>query len=115
MMKAILFRFVALLFSLVFVALLGEIALRLFERHDGIIRRFDHDLGWVPLENVSQQGVHQNQFGLRGPDDRSEEHTSELQSRRDLVCRLLLEKKKKAREWSGGARYGGRQTDGRYW
>src|SRR6266576_4277199 len=28
---------------------------------------------------------------------RSEEHTSELQSRRDLVCRLLLEKKKKLR------------------
>src|SRR5204862_7663258 len=26
---------------------------------------------------------------------RSEEHTSELQSRRELVCRLLLEKKKK--------------------
>src|SRR5690349_23688496 len=29
------------------------------------------------------------------PAPRSEEHTSELQSRRDLVCRLLLEKKKK--------------------
>src|SRR6266496_6756546 len=29
---------------------------------------------------------------------RSEEHTSELQSRRDLVCRLLLEKKKKKHE-----------------
>src|SRR5438874_3511367 len=29
------------------------------------------------------------------PRRRSEEHTSELQSRRDLVCRLLLEKKKK--------------------
>src|SRR6266496_6163237 len=29
------------------------------------------------------------------PPTRSEEHTSELQSRRDLVCRLLLEKKKK--------------------
>src|SRR5204863_9077954 len=28
------------------------------------------------------------------PTKRSEEHTSELQSRRDLVCRLLLEKKK---------------------
>src|SRR5437667_2217197 len=27
---------------------------------------------------------------------RSEEHTSELQSHHDLVCRLLLEKKKKA-------------------
>src|SRR5690349_22275610 len=32
--------------------------------------------------------------GFRWP-PRSEEHTSELQSRRDLVCRLLLEKKKK--------------------
>src|SRR5215204_5470680 len=35
---------------------------------------------------------------LRGggrPLDRSEEHTSELQSHSDLVCRLLLEKKKK--------------------
>src|SRR5699024_12819417 len=30
----------------------------------------------------------------RLPDTRSEEHTSELQSRFDLVCRLLLEKKK---------------------
>src|SRR5438034_11787492 len=29
-----------------------------------------------------------------GVDDRSEEHTSELQSHSDLVCRLLLEKKK---------------------
>src|SRR2546421_9383802 len=29
---------------------------------------------------------------------RSEEHTSELQSRSDLVCRLLLEKKKKNRQ-----------------
>src|SRR2546428_5118445 len=28
--------------------------------------------------------------------DRSEEHTSELQSRSDLVCRLLLEKKKQS-------------------
>src|SRR5699024_12455635 len=31
---------------------------------------------------------------VRGRADRSEEHTSELQSRFDLVCRLLLEKKK---------------------
>src|SRR5690349_24184460 len=33
----------------------------------------------------------------RRPKRRSEEHTSELQSRRDLVCRLLLEKKKKSK------------------
>src|SRR6267378_3757723 len=34
-------------------------------------------------------------FPAPGSNGRSEEHTSELQSRRDLVCRLLLEKKKK--------------------
>src|SRR5438874_2784089 len=48
---------------------------------------------------VSEAWCHQRgyvclieEFGGR---PRSEEHTSELQSRRDLVCRLLLEKKKK--------------------
>src|SRR5687768_18202694 len=34
------------------------------------------------------------QLGEQGERDRSEEHTSELQSRLHLVCRLLLEKKK---------------------
>src|SRR5690349_22436254 len=40
--------------------------------------------------------------------DRSEEHTSELQSRRDLVCRLLLEKKKN--DLRGSACCNGRWT-----
>src|SRR5437773_9541152 len=43
----------------------------------------------VPLE-VSLQAGH-----FRHDTIRSEEHTSELQSHHDLVCRLLLEKKKK--------------------
>src|SRR3712207_8282583 len=34
-------------------------------------------------------------IGVSEPGPRSEEHTSELQSRQYLVCRLLLEKKKK--------------------
>src|SRR5690349_23435530 len=38
--------------------------------------------------------------------NRSEEHTSELQSRRDLVCRLLLEKKKKKRTTRSRLLYG---------
>src|SRR5438874_7464068 len=38
--------------------------------------------------------VHAGAAGLDEQRGRSEEHTSELQSRRDLVCRLLLEKKK---------------------
>src|SRR5690349_22142441 len=41
---------------------------------------------------------HPNNPILTAHDWRSEEHTSELQSRRDLVCRLLLEKKKKKKK-----------------
>src|SRR5438874_5062287 len=50
---------------------------------------------------IDPGGVRHRRAGTlpRGDDSarshRSEEHTSELQSRRDLVCRLLLEKKKK--------------------
>src|SRR5699024_12207502 len=47
----------------------------------------------VQAEGLPRPGV----LGVdrhRGGDVRSEEHTSELQSRFDLVCRLLLEKKK---------------------
>src|SRR5438067_6393090 len=40
-------------------------------------------------------GCHRGPRGRR----RSEEHTSELQSRFDLVCRLLLEKKKKKKNY----------------
>src|SRR5688572_32686270 len=43
-------------------------------------------------------GAHRTQAGRkhrRDRRDRSEEHTSELQSQSNLVCRLLLEKKKK--------------------
>src|SRR6266513_5028595 len=43
-----------------------------------------HTWAWVPRDH----------FGRTA---RSEEHTSELQSRFDLVCRLLLEKKKKTK------------------
>src|SRR5690349_23905773 len=57
-------------------------------------------LGRRPLELGDRAG---HVRGVRRPvqrrpaavHDRSEEHTSELQSRRDLVCRLLLEKKNK--------------------
>src|SRR5690349_22653785 len=41
-----------------------------------------------PIPQPDQAGLIVDELG------RSEEHTSELQSRRDLVCRLLLEKKK---------------------
>src|SRR2546428_958964 len=40
--------------------------------------------------------------GSSSPLTRSEEHTSELQSRSDLVCRLLLEKKKQKRRDPAG-------------
>src|ERR1700738_3794234 len=81
-MKAIMFRFASVLISFVIVALLGEIALRLFAPRLGVavnekyrFCRFDHELGWAPLKNITyvekenRYSVHQNQFGLRAPDD----------------------------------------------
>src|SRR3712207_8634252 len=46
-------------------------------------------VGWIVKNRVS--AVIRKSFMTRSP--RSEEHTSELQSRQYLVCRLLLEKK----------------------
>src|SRR5690606_40420673 len=47
----------------------------------------------------SRESVFEIQAMYRQGQTRSEEHTSELQSRENLVCRLLLEKKKK-HNWS---------------
>src|SRR5690349_22931349 len=55
--------------------------------------REDHT---VARERVLARVVASAMTWESGP--RSEEHTSELQSRRDLVCRLLLEKKKKKKQ-----------------
>src|SRR2546422_2594861 len=44
--------------------------------------------------DFSDQALRQARAGNTRPPRRSEEHTSELQSRLHLVCRLLLEKKK---------------------
>src|SRR5690554_7557230 len=46
----------------------------------------------ITVVDVAAEGLY------RGTYARSEEHTSELQSRPHLVCRLLLEKKKKKRQ-----------------
>src|SRR5436190_18672490 len=45
--------------------------------------------------NVDRVGAQNDEAATRSTFARSEEHTSELQSHSDLVCRLLLEKKKK--------------------
>src|SRR6266536_5226293 len=45
-------------------------------------------------DGADRGGGGQRQQAHHGTHPRSEEHTSELQSRVDLVCRLLLEKKK---------------------
>src|SRR5690349_23394915 len=48
----------------------------------------------LPVSNSCIIPSLSNRVLSRRSSNRSEEHTSELQSRRDLVCRLLLEKKK---------------------
>src|SRR2546422_1396818 len=62
----------------------------LFRSHDFPLSRAHYTP--TIAQNTARKGsfVHRN-----GPNMRSEEHTSELQSRLHLVCRLLLEKKKK--------------------
>src|SRR3712207_8436563 len=54
-------------------------------RHEGL-NPFATIRGWQPMKILLAEDDN---------DMRSEEHTSELQSRQYLVCRLLLEKKKK--------------------
>src|SRR5690349_25063452 len=61
-------------------------------RRAGAARRPGNALG------RSRAGAPQPAAARTAAARRSEEHTSELQSRRDLVCRLLLEKKKKNTE-----------------
>src|SRR5699024_11555993 len=64
------------------------------DRDEGPHRRRHPPLPGGPLQHLAAD--HPGGLGLPGrPRNRSEEHTSELQSRFDLVCRLLLEKKKK--------------------
>src|SRR2546430_3377778 len=51
-----------------------------------------------PRERPAEKQQAADQQHARFADPRSEEHTSELQSQSNLVCRLLLEKKKKRRQ-----------------
>src|SRR5258707_10046121 len=69
-----------------------------------LLLRLSRDRWLVLSEETHELLAGQLQGALRAPDrvgsvakarGRSEEHTSELQSRQYLVCRLLLEKKKK--------------------
>ena len=67
-------------------------ALPIFEEY-----KLDRDV-LLPAFNIPgefKDPEDENDGGKRGENARSEEHTSELQSPMYLVCRLLLEKKKK--------------------
>src|SRR5690606_40306463 len=55
------------------------------------ISESDFSFTWMDID-IDQVRI---QFEEQGKCRRSEEHTSELQSRENLVCRLLLEKKNK--------------------
>src|SRR5687768_17662124 len=66
-------------------------AAALLDRDEGVVGQDRHPEGDAALGHLAPDPPQPDQAqGLR-----SEEHTSELQSRLHLVCRLLLEKKKK--------------------
>src|SRR5437773_7507642 len=54
---------------------------------------FRSELGGLRLQLALGQVLETRFVRVDRVDDRSEEHTSELQSHHDIVCRLLLEKK----------------------
>src|SRR2546430_5462068 len=62
-------------------------------RHEDVIRIAYLRCG-PPIRHIKERKCHKATKNEGSP-DRSEEHTSELQSQSNLVCRLLLEKKKK--------------------
>src|SRR5437773_6852639 len=67
----------------------------------GVVRSEKDSRGWIcytPIAPIDGRWILYllpTAFRSRKHSVRSEEHTSELQSHHDLVCRLLLEKKKK--------------------
>src|SRR5699024_12775088 len=62
--------------------------------HNGVL---DFWMSDIPQRRIGKGAFSCGKLGMKcGLDLRSEEHTSELQSRFDLVCRLLLEKKKQS-------------------
>src|SRR2546430_4997597 len=56
----------------------------------------------LPISHRRRSGHHHERVREIPAHDRSEEHTSELQSQSNLVCRLLLEKKKNKSYYSNG-------------
>src|SRR5947209_16948575 len=72
-------------------------AIRARDIAEGAVRdRGDFDAGIIGKKLRVAGLVRVNEIDSRWPENsRSEEHTSELQSRQYLVCRLLLEKKKR--------------------
>src|SRR5436190_3808176 len=76
--------------------LLAEAKLFARARPGQVTRRTKNDLALLLTLNHACPG---DVFHNASPGARSEEHTSELQSHSDLVCRLLLEKKKKKHKY----------------
>src|SRR5258705_8893345 len=70
----------------------------LFRSHGLEHGRRGHQGPALPLRRCAAATAHPRRHHEAEELDRSEEHTSELQSLRHLVCRLLLEKKKKKKK-----------------
>src|SRR3712207_8825139 len=68
----------------------------LFRSHGNALNLDQHNIVWRRVLDLNDRALRNVIVGLGEKADgvRSEEHTSELQSRQYLVCRLLLEKKK---------------------
>src|SRR6266511_5779159 len=85
-----------------FSGISGDMALRALIHAGADLDEIAKALSAFPIEDLDLAAEEVDVRGMpaltihvhAGPQGRSEEHTSELQSRENLVCRLLLEKKK---------------------
>src|SRR3712207_7646976 len=92
--RSTLFPYTTLFRSLIPVVILGSLSFcdfTFYRVNDPSVIRLQILIFWKPRPFVIYGYLI---FNCARPSCRSEEHTSELQSRQYLVCRLLLEKKK---------------------
>src|SRR5690606_41949225 len=90
---------IALYFSLLFIFVFNDTAtteIYTLSLHDALPIYFSREARIPRMLPSSLENEHRR--WQRWVEVRSEEHTSELQSRENLVCRLLLEKKKKQKD-----------------
>src|SRR2546422_5902111 len=97
----VMMRSLLIALAVVVIVVVGILAWAVSVNNQLVVAEQNVNEKWAQVQNVYQRSADlvpnlvETVKGFAAQERRSEEHTSELQSRLHLVCRLLLEKKKK--------------------